>query len=331
MKIADGGSLHVFSPADEKPHAPGPEQNWQESYVLAWYDMKQHVGGTFRLGHEPNLNGGQTQFVIAVASPEGVFHRCASLPLRPQDRLENGFINGDDTLRYEFDGKKIHWVLKDADIEVKLEADLYVPPIDAHRRAGIGNAESILSAHVDAACGVTGTMTIKGNTYRVEALGVRDHAWGTRDLTMMRSHRWAIASFGKEHSFVAMTFLSAEGTLVKFGWVIRNETVIMAEKVSIESIIGEDGGTNFGGTARMTLTTGEVFEAKFEPCYPAIANVIHHSLYYDTMSRVTWGGNVGFGVFETSNNIQGGTLTPTVYAGSIGADGWHPDAKPLLV
>lgn len=335
MEIVGGGKAHVFAAADEKPHAPGPQENWQESFVLYWHDAKHSLGGCFRLGHEPNYGGGQTQFVIGITSPAGIYHRCGHLPLRQQDRLENGFINGDDSLRYEFDGSKIHWTLKDTDVAVNLVVDPYVPPIDVHRRAGVGSAESILSAHVDAACGVTGTMTVKGKTYTIDALGVRDHAWGNRALGTLLSHRWTIGSFGKHDSFVAMTFLSTENKLVKFGWVIRGDKVILAETVAVQSIIGEDGATNFGGTTRMTLTTGEVFEVKFEPLYPTLANCIshgeHHSVYYDALSRITWGNQVGFGIFETTCNIQGGNLKPKVYEGSVGADGWHPEAKPLLV
>lgn len=334
MEIVGGGRAHVFAPADERPHQPEAHENWQESFVLYWYDMKQSVGGCFRLGHEPNYHGGQTQFVIGIVSPAGVYHRCGNLPLRAKDRLENGFINGDDTLRYEFDGEKIHWTLQDADVAVALEVDCYVPPLDVHRRAGVGSAASILSAHVDAACGVTGTMLVKGQRYHVDALGLRDHAWGTRALGTLLSHRWTLGSFGRNDSFVAMTFLSTANKLIKLGWVIRGDKVILADRISVQAIIGEDGGTNFGGVTRMELTTGEVFEASFAPLYPAIANCIthgeHNSLYYDSLCRVTWGNRVGFGLFETSCNIQGGKLKPALYEGSIGTDGWHMDGVPLV-
>lgn len=73
-------------------------------------------------------------------------------------------------------------------------------------------------------------------------------------------------------------------------------------------------------------------------CWPRrapgfIANCIthgdHHRLYYDALSRITWNDQVGFGVFETSCNSQGGTRRPVIYLGSVGEDGWHPDALPL--
>ena len=79
----------------------------------------------------------------------------------------------------------------------------------------------------------------------------------------------------------------------------------------------------------MKLTTGEIFEAKFEPYYPAIASWVPTVIVYDSMCRVTWGDKVGFGMFETTNNIQGGTQCPQLYEGSYGPNGWH-EAKLLL-
>ncbi|RQR22052.1 hypothetical protein DIE23_37285 [Burkholderia sp. Bp9143] len=326
MEIVGGGRIYVHPAEEDAPHRPGPEVGWQESFVLYWHDAEQAVGGCFRLGHEPNCDGGHTQFVIGITSPDGIYHRYGTLPLRPQDRLEGpagrGFSNGDDSLQYLFDGKTIHWTLKDQDVEAHLDVELYVPAVDVHRREGAVDSKGIQGAHIDAACGVTGTMVVKGKTYKINALGIRDHGWGTRDVSSMLAHRWTVATFGKEHSFVALTFLTRNGQSGQLGWVIRNNTVIMAEKIVVRAIIGEDGGTNFGGTTRMTLTTGEEYIVKFEPMYPAIANIIHTTLYYDSLCQATWGDRVGYGCFETSNNIQGGTGSPPIYDGSIGKNGW---------
>lgn len=322
MEIVGGGRVVVYPPSDELPHEPGPQENWQESFVLIWFDLKQSVGGFFRLGHEPNYKGGRTQFMSNIFSPQGVYHRSTDLPLRPGDRRPNGFSNGEDTLFYEYDGN-IRWTLKDKDVEASLLVDSFVPPIDAHKREGQDNAHSYTGNHVDAACGVTGTLTVKGKTWQVNGLGVRDHGWGTRDWNSLLSHRWNLGTFDRENSFVAMSFLTTSNQLAKFGWVIRGDKVIFARDVDIRAIIGHDGATNFGGTTRMTLTTGEILDARFEPLYPCIASWVHQTICYDAMCRVTWGDRVGFGVFETTNNIQGGTLRPEVYEGSLGPDGWY--------
>jgi hypothetical protein len=129
-----------------------------------------------------------------------------------------------------------------------------------------------------------------------------------------------------------MTFQSADDKLARLGWVIRGDKVLLADKVSTRAIISDDGATNVGGSVRMNLVTGEVFEATFEPLCPTLGldmHFIHPAFYYDAYCRVTWCDKVGFGVFESTNNIRGGTLMPKVFDGSIGSNGWHPAAKPF--
>jgi YD repeat-containing protein len=332
MDIVGGGRVFVYPDSDELPHTPGDYENWQESFVIIWYDLAQSIGGLLRLGHEPNFQGGRSQIMSNIFSPEGVHHRSMHLPLAPCHRLKNGLVSGDDTLRYEYDAdsKKIRWTLNDDGVSAKLEVNCFVPPIDAHRREGSDDAHSYTGNHVDAACGVTGTLTVKGKTYQVNALGIRDHGWGTRDWNSLLSHRWTVATFDENNSLVAMSWLTTAKKLVKFGWVIRDGKVIFAENVDIRAIIAHDGATNLGGTTRLALTTGEVLEARFEPFYPCIASWIHQTINFDAMSRVTWGDHVGFGVFESTCNIQGGSERPSVFDGAIAAEGWHYGTGPLL-
>lgn len=324
MDIVGGGQVVEFSKEDELPHTPGPQEYWQESFVIIWYDEKQRVGGFFRLGHEPNWQGGKTQLFSNIFSPEGVYHRTAHHVLEARHRLKNGFVSGDDTLRYEVVDGRLTWHLQDTGVEMHIEVDDFVPPIDAHKRVGAESSQSYTGAHVDASCSVTGTVTVKGKTYAIkDALAVRDHGWGPRDWYGLLSHRWTVATFDRDNSFVAVSFVTADNKMAKFGWVIRDNRVIFADQIEIRAMIGEDGNTNFGGTTRLKLTTGEVYEVKFEPYYPAIASWVHKTICYDSMCRATWGDKIGFGVFENSNNLQGGTLQPVIYDGAYGPDGWH--------
>ena len=333
MDLMDGGEVFVFPESDELPHQPGLQENWQESFVITWYDLKHSIGGLIRVGHEPNYKGGgRSQIMFNILSPEGVYRRTGYLPLEPRHRPKNGAITGDDTLRYEFDGK-IHWTYKDTDIEMKLDVAAFVPPVDIFRRAGNQSATEFLGAHVDAGCSVSGTLTVKGKTYNIkDAPAVRDHAWGPRSWAALLAHRWIVGTFDRENSFVAMSFLSSGSPLARFGWVIRGSKVILADKVDIMAKVGIDGGTNFGGTLKMTLVTGEIFEVKYDPFYPCLASFVSNTAFYDSLSRVTWGDKVGFGVFETSSNIQIGTLPPECYDGSYPPDSpsvWH-EARVLL-
>jgi hypothetical protein len=336
MEFIDGGQVFVFPKLHERPHAPGPEEFWQESFVIIWYDPRQAVGGFFRLAHEPNCQGGQSQIICNIFSPEGVYRRTGFHPIQARHRLENGYVSGDDSLRYMYD-EGMRWWFRDSGIEMDIEVDDFVPAVDIHRNGAPDSsshgAQVYLGAHVDAGCSVTGTLKVKGRTYQIkDALAVRDHAWGPRAWTALLAHRWIVATFDRENSLVAMSFLTTGNPLAKYGWVIRGDKVIRAEKIDIRAIIGMDGATNLGGTLRMTLTTGEVLEAKYEPYYPCIALCVRNNAVYDSISRVTWGDKVGFGVFETSSNTQAGTREPEYFEGSYTADAagkWH-EAKILI-
>lgn len=334
MNFIDGSEVFVFPVEHELPHEPGPEENWQESFVITWYDLTQSIGGLMRIGHEPNFpDGGRSQIMCNIVSPEGVFRRTGYLPLKPQHRPKNGAVTGDDKLRYEFDGQ-IHWTFKDTDIEMNLDVDSFVPPVDVFKRPEDDSAAKFLGAHVDAGCSVSGTLTVKGKTYHIkDAPAVRDHGWGTRAWGTLLSHRWNVGTFDRDNSFVAMSFLTAGSPLSRFGWVIRGDKVIVAEKVESYAKIGVDGGTNFGGTLKMTLTTGEIFEVHYEPFYPCLSSFINGTAFYDSLSRITWGDKVGFGVFEHSCNIQAGTENPECFDGAYPPDSsgnWF-EAKPLLM
>jgi hypothetical protein len=117
--------------------------------------------------------------------------------------------------------------------------------------------------------------------------------------------------------------------VAKFGWVVRGDKVIYADKVEIVAYLATDSVSNVGGTLLMTLSTGEKFSLKFDPVAPAVLFNRHGICCVDTMCRITWGDKIGYGVFESSSNLQAGTRLPKVLDGGIATDGWHPKATAL--
>ena len=323
MDIIGGGKIHVYPPEDEYPHKPGPEWNWQESFVLHFWDAQQGLGGYFRIGHEPNYNGGTLAFWSYIVSPDGVFRRCEDLPLGANDFSKTGLSGGNGALKYEFDGKQIKWTVNEPGVKAELFIEDFHPAVDGNRKEG--KLSDFSAQHVEVALGVTGTITTQGNTYKVNAMGIRDHGWGVRQWDTMLSHRWNVGVFDREHSFCAVTMLTRTDVLAKIGWVVRGDKVLYASEVDIAAVIECDGTTNRGGTLRMNLVTGEIFEAKYEHFMPSIVSTIHGLVCVDSFSKVTWGNRVGVGCFETSANIQRGTHIPQIYEkGTFYTNGWFP-------
>jgi len=329
MDTADGRRMHVYPPEDENPHSPGMERNWQESFVLVWWDAGQSIGGFFRLGHEPNHNGGQAVIWSNVFTPHHVFHRACVQALQPHDRLKNGFSSDNGALQYRYDGQ-CAWSVKEPGLEASLRLEDFHPAIDGYRKGGQTQAREVGAQHVEVACRVTGQVIVKGRLYEVDGLGLRDLGWGVRDRHGILSHRWLAGVFDRDNSFCALTIHTASDAIIKFGWVVRGDKVIYAEKVDVVAYIECDGCTNRGGKVLMVLSTGERFEAIFDPVAPAVLSNNEDLACIDTLCRVTWGDRMGIGDFETKNNLQAGSRRPRVLDRGIAADGWHSNSSALV-
>ena len=163
-----------------------------------------------------------------------------------------------------------------------------------------------------------------------EAQGSRNHPHSLAGLSrssLQSDLRDAVSAFGRDDSFCAVCFLGANDKLAKFGWVIRGDKVIFADKVDVVSYIECDGTSNRGGITRMTLSTGEIFEAHFEAVSTSLMSWIHGIACMDTLCKVRWGDRHGVGQFESTANIQHGTRHPTCFDGGAGPNGWYPALK----
>jgi hypothetical protein len=314
--------MHEYPATDENPHKPGPERDWQESVVLIWWDPNNAVGGYFRVGHEPNHNGGETNIWATVHLPGESFFRNATLPLTPADRGSNKIGAGQGALDYSYDGQ-VCWNMKEKDIAVSLRLEDFHAAIDGYIKDGKPELGGVHTNHVEVAVRVTGTVTSRGKTWNIDGLGMRDHGWGPRNWGTVWGHRWSVGAFDRDNSFCAVTMLLAAEKIARFGWVVRGDKIIYADKIEIVAHMANDCVSNVGGRTLMVLTTGERFEVAFDPVAPAAAYYHHGVTCVDTLSRMSWGDRTGYGVFETSTNPQVGLHRPMTFDGGLGSDGWH--------
>ena len=323
MKVLGGGEIHVYDPVDEGPHPAGPQELWQESVVLLWWDLEQSIGGFYRIGHELNhKDGPRIALWSNTISPEGIFKKTAYLPLRTQDKIAGGFGSGDDSLRFEYDGDCV-WTLEDQDISAKLRVHDFHPGIDCYPKKGA--ISEFAPRHMEVAGRVSGNLKVKGKVYEVNGLGFRDHGWGARDWNSLLSHRWLAGVFGQDLSFCALSWHAVDDNMAQFGWVVKNDTVIFAKKLDIVAYVECDAMTTRGGHLRMTLTTDEVIDVEFEALAPSIMSFHHGIACVDTLCKVSSGGRIGIADFESTANGQQGSRQPrNLSRGGISQNGWHP-------
>lgn len=325
MEIVGGVKVHVYDPVDEGSHKPGPQELWQESVVLVWWDLAQGVGGFYRIGHETNWKTGpKVSLWSNTITPEGVFHKTTYLPLRKEDQGPNSFGSGDGTVRFEYDQRAI-WTFDDPDLRGRLVAEDFHPGLDCYPKSGA--ISEFAPHHMEVSSRVTGELTVKGRTYKVNALAFRDHGWGERAWHTLMSHRWVAGVFEDGLSFCALSWYSSDDVLIRFGWVVRGDTVLYAKDVDIVAYVETDAMSVRGGHVKLTLTNGEVLDVECTQVAPTCMSFHHDICCGDTMCRIESNGKKGICDFETTHNTQGGTRRPKTFQSGIIDNGWHPKKK----
>ena len=313
MKVMGADSVKVWGPGDEVPHPVGSEPGWQESVVLQWFDKDCGVGGSHRISHEPNTDGGVVWGKADILTMDGwYFKRFDRMPIRPQDRYANGFGSGYDDYRFVFDGSVCRYTLKNEHVFADLAVTDHHPPIsNIPPRKGSMN-EDYFPNHTEAAGRVTGIVEIKGKRYEVDGVGYRDHSWGNREWGTLKSHRWVCGILGPDYSFNAFTFHTKNGQLATMGYVICKDTMIFAREVDVVTFVEIDGFSHRGGWVRMVLGNGEAVEYNCTPICKGTANYFHETTNLDTFCTVSGGdGGAGVCVFETTTNPTCGIEPPT--------------------
>ena len=322
-----GGHLKIYSLEDEGSHRVGSDDWWQESVFLLWYDLAARVGGMHRIGHEPHLNGGSVILYNYLFAGEGtVYKNTQVMPMRTEDTFATGF-GGGPTCRYEHVRKPV-LVFEDQYVAGQLEFEDNHLPIDVFPESAGTLADDFAKNHYEVSGRVRGTVRVGEKSYAIDALGYRDHSWGVRVWRSLLTHRWVAGVIDSSLSFCAMSWLGANGTLRKFGYVRQGQRVINASEVDILTAIEVDGITHRGGTVNMTLVNGQTWQIVATPLAKGIASFHHDVVCYDTLCQATIGDRVGICDFETSNNSQGGSRKPGGLINGIIDNGYYTDAAP---
>ena len=307
MQVKGEGHIEFFSAEDEGPHPAGPGEWWNESVWLQFAEPGTGLYGALRIGHQANYHGGMTSVWSMVGTPDLIYKRDGLFPLAPSDIVTNGF-SANGTHRFEFDGR-CNWTIEDEDISVHLVSTDFHKPLSFTPGMMM---ENIARNHLEAAGEIQGTIRIRDKTYEVrKGLSYRDHSWGIRYWHHIRVHRFTGASFGPDFSCNAISIYNETDQLMKWGYVRRGDTIIPAKNVDILTYLESDGVSNRGGVVRYYLADGEELVVELEPVDQGMVSRQHSFYINDTICWARCGDRVGTGVFETSNNVQGGTLMPT--------------------
>lgn len=309
--------MHIFSEADDRPHAPDEDPLWQESSLFVWHDLDRGVGGFWRLGQEPAA--GAVNSCFGMFTHDGLRFRSnvTGEALRPSDRGE-GHMGWGDRLKVDFDGSA-RIVVDFPDCEAALRFEDFHPRFDYHAIAMPGRTLSGAAHHFEVSGRMTGRIRLGAEEFEIDALGYRDRSWSRRDWSRIRGTRWWPCVFGPDLT-THIIHLVQEDRVLKVGYVWRDGETIAIVDSDVAVALESDALTPRSGTGRLHLENGEVMDVA---CDRSDGIVMHVRGYtaVETIGKATLGGRVGMSNLEVCTNAAGGHDMPNCTIGSNMHDG----------
>lgn len=315
-----------YGDADELAHPAGPEPSWQESWLVVAGDLHQDIGVFARIGRYPGT--GTADVALGVFDREHRFRTVVTgIPLSPEDGDEVPVgpfrIRYDDALQLRFDAA-------DASVDLRFEDatprwrywDIAAEPELAAR---------IAADHFQRSGRVTGTVRIGTSTHRFDGLGHRDHSWGQRAWSDVRTSRWFVGTCGTELSFtMALIGLGTEAVRT-VGYVVRDGAPTRITSADVVVHLEVDGYTHRGGAARVVLADGTTLGLHHR-LIDGVVMPLHGLRVVEGLGRVvTDDGIEGFADLEVCNHPDGRPSAHTRPAPAVAAndrDGLHRRSLP---
>lgn len=306
LTYPDGRPITTYSFDDEYTHAPGPEENWQESVAMWWWDPVAKCTGFFRMGHEPVLEGGNMTLWSFVRTPRWASQHAEQLALVPGGVTHGGFRAGDKG-EYRYDGTNTFWTVALDELELSLKLTPLHQPIGLWPEIHAEYARNIGGRHFELADRVEGHVVIKGERTEIRGYSYRDHSWGPRNWGNLRAHRWANGLIGEDFGFGFSNYYVDGAAINRRGFVREGSIVHYTREVDILPLMECDGATHRGGVIQATLTDGRTFRFDLTPTGRGFMGGKRGSNCQDTLCTVARGDATGFGLLEVSENARGAT------------------------
>jgi hypothetical protein len=233
---------------DDAGHPAGPEDSWQESFAVTWYDPQSRVGGHFHTGLQRNrgladywshvaVDGRIVAHELAITAPtwEGDYPNLNLGPLA---------ISGVEPLR----SYRVQATYDDVVCDVTYEA--YPGPVLGYKMDSSGAA--IAKGHFESYGRVKGTVDIDGRRIDFKGMGFHDHSWGSREYGSLLGMRNLMVNFGPDLYIQTFDCTTPGGRSV-FGHIYADGEHQALVGITGKTEIADDGWTPLG--IDMTLWT----------------------------------------------------------------------------
>lgn len=296
--------------ATDSFHPSGTHIDWSESFYFNFYDRKNDICGFTRIGLRPNRK--EKSMFCFLLMPDG-----ADIGTRQDEHMEdtNLRVNGlsytrvvpDREWTLQFSGpmkRSIEGLTERKHITFNLRYTALNTVFDYREctSAPLKETVSFTSAeHTEQFGRITGGLTVDGRAFVIDALGERDHSWGTSDWVAPSVWIWLSCQFSEKTAF-NITRLFVGHSVVDAGFMHRDGENFPITKVVATTTYNEDGGPRTihlllqekGG--RTHEVSAEVLREKKMPFTGRVEK--HLPVLHESLARYTMGDMVGYGIAE---------------------------------
>ena len=312
---------------DDYTHPLGPEQNFNESMYFNFFDQGGGYGGFLRMGNR--ANEGYAEVTLCLYLPTGeVLFSYQRPEISSNDAMDAGGMRFEvlEALakhRTRFEGSAVF--LKDptqmgdpgrafrenphkrVTLDLIHEAIGPVYGFAGARREGADEEREFARAHYEQHMGISGTLTIDGESTEIHGAGLRDHSWGPRSWQAIHSYRWLNCAFGPDLAITVSEIRPEPDVRNQSGVVIRGERLERIRSVDIDTEFVPETPYHRRLTATLGLESGEqlVLEGEvrgFIPLRNRRAGKITH--IGEGMTEYRCAGRVGYGISEYLDQVQ---------------------------
>jgi hypothetical protein len=231
-------SQYLLVPADELPHSPTAEPNFNESVYMNAFDHARRMGGWMRLGNR--VNEGYAELSVCLYLPDGriacqfqrpsISHNDAFdagglnvQVLEPLRRLAMRYVGEvmvlDDPalLRHP---RRLFAEARRAHAEVHWLHEGSSPvhggvPADPAQQTLYGRDFSL--GHFNQHTRVRGEIRVGDEVWPVDGYGWRDHSWGPRHWQNILFDRLFMANFGADRGLMLLKIANRDGRVRRGG------------------------------------------------------------------------------------------------------------------
>ncbi len=317
-----------LKPQDDYPHPPGLAPDHNESAYYNFFDRGQGMGGFVRIGNRVNAGYAEVTLVLYLPGGPVLFNYQ-----RPEIRGHEAFAAGgmrfevrepfvrhrstyEGTAAYLADptqmGTDPGWAFREnprKEVRLDLVHEAIGPVFGAGGEHAAEGMERFLGgAHFEQHMRTHGTIAVEGQTYELDALGIRDHSWGPRTWQAIPRYRWLPCAFTPGFGFRAWIVYRPDGTSEKEAILVRGpEHLERARVVELTEQLHPGTGYQRAMTIALTLESGEKLSidgvvANLVPLRNRRAGQL--TCISEGMTEYRCGDLVGLGISEYLRQVQ---------------------------